>query len=41
VDGRRVASRGFETRVPVSGPGPFVVRALDARGHVLGKVTAS
>jgi hypothetical protein len=41
VDGRRVASRGFETRVPVSGPGPFVVRALDARGHVLGKVTTS
>jgi hypothetical protein len=41
VGGRRMASAGFETRVPVSGPGPFVVRALDARGHVLGKVTAS
>ena len=41
VDGRGVASRGFETRVRVSGSGPFVVRALDARGHVLGKVTAS
>jgi len=41
VGGVRVARSGFETTIPVHGPGPFAVRALDARGHVLGKVTAS
>jgi hypothetical protein len=37
----RVSRSGFETKIPVSGAGPFVVRALDARGRVLGKATAS
>jgi hypothetical protein len=41
VGGARVARSGFETKIPVSGAGPFVVRALDARGRVLGKATAS
>jgi hypothetical protein len=41
VGGARVARSGFETRIPVSGAGPFVVSALDARGRVLGKGTAS
>jgi hypothetical protein len=37
--GRVVASAartGFETRVAVTGAGPFAVRALDAKGHALG-----
>jgi hypothetical protein len=38
--GRRVARGGFETRIPVSGSGPFRVQALDAHGHVLSTVTA-
>ncbi len=29
------SSSGFETRIPVTGAGPFTVRALDARGRVL------
>jgi hypothetical protein len=34
---KRAARRGFETVITVSGGGPlFEVRALDARGHVLG-----
>jgi hypothetical protein len=41
VGATRVARTGFETRIPVSGPGPFVVRARDARGRVLGTVTAA
>jgi hypothetical protein len=41
VGGRRVARTGFETRIAVSGTGPFVVRALDGRGHVLGTATAT
>jgi len=41
VGSRKVRSTGFETRIPASGVGPVVVRALDARGRVLAKVTAS
>jgi hypothetical protein len=40
VGSRRVRASGFETSIPVSGS-PVVVRALDARGRVLAKVTAS
>jgi hypothetical protein len=40
VGARRVRSAGFETSIPVS-RSPIVVRALDARGRVLAKVTAS
>ncbi|HET8537437.1 MAG TPA: arylsulfotransferase family protein [Solirubrobacteraceae bacterium] len=41
VGGTRVARSGFETKIPVSGSGPFVVRALDPHGRVLGTATAS
>jgi hypothetical protein len=40
VHGVRVARSGFETRIAVSGAGPFQVRALDAHGRVLGTATA-
>lgn len=40
VRGVRAARSGFETRIPVSGAGPFEVRALDAHGRVLGTAMA-
>jgi hypothetical protein len=36
VGGPSAPRSGFETRIPVSGAGPFTVRALNARGRVLG-----